>query len=133
MSAFICSSKHINTIVSYGIQKGASAYVAGASGKFYWQSFELDPSLIVNILTNANTRSVNKLLGKKDSISTAKYAAIATAYLSPVQIIKLCDCFDYQASEIDDYDQSAAAEMIRSVRALAIDSLPGYADAHWSI
>lgn len=50
-----------------------------------------------------------------------------------VTIIKQCDCFDYQACENDDYEDSIAAQIIRHIRGRAVRGLPGYDDAPWGI
>jgi len=46
--------------------------------------------------------------------------------LSPLWILKACDCFDYQASETDDYAASIAHKIVMAIRMRAIGRLPGY-------
>ena len=133
MSAFMCSEKHINTIVSYGIKNDATVYPTGQGGRSYWHPFQTDPNLIASILTTANVESVNLRYGKDDVSTKVRFKPVAISRLSAVQIIKLCDCFDYQASEVNNYDQPPAAKIIEAVRARAIDKLPGYAEAVWAI
>lgn len=60
-------------------------------------------------------------------------AMIGVRAISPVQALKACECFDYQACEVEGYDRSKAANLIRCIRGLAIAALPGYADAEWEI
>lgn len=50
-----------------------------------------------------------------------------------IWIIKACNCFDYQACETEDYEQSIAHAMIKSIQSEAIRCLPGYDDAPWDI
>jgi hypothetical protein len=50
-----------------------------------------------------------------------------------VWIIKACNCFDYQACETDDYEQSIAHSIIEAIRNDAINCLPGYDAAPWGI
>lgn len=133
MSAFLCSEKHINVLVSYGAHHDASVYIPGPSGRWFWQSVKLDPTLIANILTTANVEALHVRYGDDHVGSAVKYKPEATSHMSPVSIIKLCDCFNYQASEVKDYEGTPAAKIIDSIRNTAIDHLPGYNDAAWSI
>ena len=48
-------------------------------------------------------------------------------------VIKACHCYDYQSCETDDYEQSLAHKMIRSIEARAISSMPYYEAAPWEI
>ena len=50
-----------------------------------------------------------------------------------VWIIKNCDCFDYQACETDDYEQSIAHGIIEAIRARAVRSFLEYDNAPWGI
>jgi hypothetical protein len=50
-----------------------------------------------------------------------------------VWIIKACDCFDYQACETDDYEQSITHAIIESIRAKAVHSFIEYENAPWGI
>lgn len=133
MSAFICSEKHVNTIVSYAAENDISVYIKAASGQRYWHSVKKDPILIAKILKQANVDSVNHRYNESDKPSRAKYKPEATAFISPIQIVKLCNCFDYQSCEVDDYDDSDAARIINSIRSNAITNIPGYNDAAWAI
>lgn len=133
MSAFLCSEKHINTLVAYGVHNDVSAYILGNAGQKYWQAFRKDPDLIAGILTTANVESVNYRYDEDTVLTDVKYTSVATAHLSPIQIVKLCNCYDYQACEVDDYDDSPAASIVRAIREAAIRNVPGYEDAEWCI
>lgn len=133
MSAFLCSEKHINTLVAYGVQQDISVYIPGSSGQKYWQQIRKDPDLIVGILTTANVESVNYRYDEDTVLAPVKYESVATAFISPIQIVKLCDCFDYQSCEVDDYEDTTAASIIRTIRNNAISRIPGYDEAEWTI
>ena len=49
----------------------------------------------------------------------------------PVQVLKACACYSYQACEHEDWEQSEAFRFIRSLQRRAINALPGYRDAAW--
>jgi hypothetical protein len=50
-----------------------------------------------------------------------------------IWIIKACDCFDYQACETDDYEQSLAFKIITAIRSRAWHSMQAYDAAPWGI
>jgi hypothetical protein len=52
---------------------------------------------------------------------------------TPVEILKLCAGFSYQACETPDWEQSIAYSLIRRIEKAAIDKLPGYDDAPWDM
>jgi hypothetical protein len=55
-------------------------------------------------------------------------------HLTPVQILKLCDCYEYQACETGEaYYQSFAHAIIQAIRGKAWRRLPGYDEAEWTI
>lgn len=53
--------------------------------------------------------------------------------INPVVALKLCDCFDYQANETDDYRQTVAFALVEMIRGTATATLPGYTDAPWGM
>lgn len=50
---------------------------------------------------------------------------------SPVQALKLVDCYEYQSCEHPDWDSSEAKRFCAALRSALIGSLPGYDDAPW--
>jgi hypothetical protein len=53
--------------------------------------------------------------------------------LSPVEVLKAIDCYEYQSCEHPEWDESEAKAFCDSLRSLQIGMLPGYNDAKWSI
>lgn len=47
------------------------------------------------------------------------------------QLLKLCDCLEYQSCERDDWYASAAFRKLNEIRGLLISSLPGYEQGPW--
>lgn len=133
MSAFICTPKHINTIVSYAAHKQVALYLTNESGQRYRVRAERDPELIAECLTKANYDSVNFRYSENTEIPQGEYFPVATAFISPVAIIKLIDCLDYQSCEVSNWEDTDAAKILRTIKGTAIDNLPGYSDAAWSI
>ena len=53
--------------------------------------------------------------------------------LSPVQMIKACNCLAYQSCEHPGWEGSDAKKVVDDMRSAAIARLPGYDEAPWSI
>lgn len=50
-----------------------------------------------------------------------------------VQILKLVQCYEYQAIEWEKYEESTARTICTNITQWAITQLPGWGDAKWSI
>jgi hypothetical protein len=125
MSAFIVSKKHIDTLISS----------MGADKAIYWNderiSFHADKNRIGQELVNQNYRSVNERYQENDAPPVYKFQM---QYPLPgIAIVKACDCYDYQASETEDYKETLACRIIDAIRYAAIRRIPGYDDAAWEI
>lgn len=129
MSAFVVSDNHINTLVTFGKLHRCRVYIGNPTTHL---DFFDQPDLIARILYKANVDSVNYRYREHEPAASFKYKT-AGVYAKPIEIIKACDCFDYQACEVPDYDNTAAAKLIDSVRRAAIRALPGYDGASWGI
>lgn len=100
MSAWLCSEYHINAIVNA---------VAGTEKDF-------------KMLVKENLRSLGARYPGRDFL--AEWKADARVYkfcptapaVSLTQLVKACDCYDYQACETDDYKSTAAAAFVAIVR-----------------
>lgn len=126
MSAFIVSDKHINTLVSYGILNG----VGFRFGETF-SSIAQDPQAAAATLHAANVVSVNR---RYQRCETPDFTFRSVAVLpDAITILKACDCFDYQSCEVDDYDNTIGAAIIRAIRGSAIRSLAGYDRAPWGL
>lgn len=54
--------------------------------------------------------------------------------INPVDVLKACSGFEYQACEHPEWEQSEAKAYIQALRDNAITSLPGYEDSpYWSL
>lgn len=52
---------------------------------------------------------------------------------SPVQVIKACHCFRYQACEDKGWEASEACAFIEELKDNAENALPGYEEAEWGV
>jgi len=58
-------------------------------------------------------------------------ASFAFGGIDPVQVLKTCDCLEYQSCEHPEWEQSDACKFLTMVRHRAVSALPGYDDAKW--
>ena len=129
MSAFICHPDHISNL--------AHALAA----------FDVSPmgaDRLAEILANANAASVgvryrmtpDEAVQDFFGVPLDEYIELCQkaprAYrLGVVDLLKMAQCFDYQACEIDDYDDTQAAALMSRLRSACIARLPGYDAAPW--
>jgi hypothetical protein len=89
------------------------------------------------VLYLENLRSLNHRY--KDSEPDAPFEPrsyvfnLGTQPLSPVEALKACQCYDYQACETDDYERTHAAKLVEQIRSWAISRLAGYDEAKWTV
>jgi len=115
MSAYVVDDDHIDFLVSFAIAARLS---------------NEDPQTLGDRLLAQNTRSVNERYRANDVNPSYRFTQF-TGPMTSVEVLKACDCYDYQACETDDYDQTEAHELIAKIRSEAIRRLAGYSDAKW--
>jgi hypothetical protein len=125
MSAFMCSDDHIIALAAYAVK---SQHVADTLDCLRFH---------VSTLHAENLKSVMYRYEDIDPdtyplpVATGKDLSAADG-LSPVQIIKMCHCLDYQSCEHPEYEHSAACRIIREIIDVASFKLPGYDEAAWA-
>lgn len=130
MSAFVVSKKHIDSLVAFAIR-----HEYGAAPYFYWKG---EPHRIDNpdeagaLLWAENVRSVNYRYTAQTEPEPYVFHW-DTRVLDPLQIIKACNCLDYQSCETPEWKDTRAFAMLDSIRERAIKELPGYDGAQWEI
>lgn len=129
MSAFIVSDKHLQTLINWANQNQVYFYY---NGKHYKSDDVPTLDLLLTVLHRQNVRSVDRRYQEKNVVDSLR-VKLTPVTLSPVEILKACDCYDYQACETEDYHQTFAYDIIRRIRETAITKLPGYSGAKWSI
>ena len=159
MSAFICSQKHIKALAIFATYSGSRVtikprYLAySVSDELVKENLNaLDgqgreeiASYYANLLYQENIKAV-LIRYPNDTLETAPgefdKPPFLTVYVldvqeihryNPVEVLKLCDSYDYQSCEDPEYYQSAAQELIQRIRKEAIRQLPGYEEAEWEI
>ena len=127
MSAFIVSDKHISGMVKSVAYSNRVNY--HWNGKLYNIPNDIDE--LGQKLLDENYRSVNYRYSEVKE--PHQFAMQRVERLSAVQIIKLCDCYNYQACETNDYKDSEAKAIMTAIRERAIRKLAGYSEASWEL
>ena len=159
MSAFICGQNHFKALAIFAAErtggygwahlrvdpryiKGLSHPQAEARGLENLTMPEL-ATLYADTLYRENVRSVrhrypesgrDNLPGPIGDPGFIAIKARDTAHrfpVSPVDVLKMCDCLEYQSCETGDWNDTLACKLLGSIRKAAIRQLPGYDDAPW--
>lgn len=134
MSAFIVHDNHIGAILRWYLTQSNPAYRTRWNGL---QPTILEADSMFTALALENWRSVRYRYGAGDErpapapregIQLAQFAE-----LSPVEVIKACECLDYQSCEHPSYERSDAKRLIDTIKNAAIGELPGYRGAAWEV
>jgi len=108
--------------------------IAGADVADLMSDAELDyPDLLATILYRENVRSVQHRY-PNDSFESPERLMIGRyrrQIADPVQLLKMCQCLDYQSCETTEWEQSTAYKILQSIISAAIGDLPGYREAAW--
>lgn len=137
MSAYIVSHAHIDALLTFAEEQQLSETLG------FKCNLGAEPALsdVGRVLLKENERSVNHLYphdpddAEAESYTFERYTfrADLTAGQRAMTVIKLCESFDYQACETDDYEQSSAAKVIKIIRDRAIAAHPDYESAPWGV
>lgn len=122
MSAYVVSDATIDALVTFAI---------GGT----WRCWDGKPEELGQMLVDENYASVNyRYRGEEGGPHKYSFKFMSSpAKLSPIVILKLCHCYEYQACEHSEWKDSKAHDAIRSIEAKAMRELPGYDDAPWGL
>lgn len=128
MSAFVVSNETVT-----GMLEGAKHFIGHNGLYYYWNDevhyFAGHTKEIGQILVDENYKSVNYRYSEETP--SHQFAVMPIRHLSHVEILKLCDCYTYQACETPDWEESEAYAIVQAIRARVIHTLPGYDEAPW--
>lgn len=122
MSAYIVSDATIDALVTFAI---------GGT----WKAWDGKPQDLGQMLVDENYLSVNyRYRGEEGPAHKYKFHPLTNARKTKaVVILKLCACYEYQACEHPEWEESKARKVIDRIRNKAINELPGYDDAPWGL
>jgi hypothetical protein len=147
MSAYVVDRNHILYLLA-----AATSSAIEPHGKFSWfhdghwhyvRSDESERAAeVANLLWRENIASVSARYPNESRatlpgpcyenfvIEPAEFPA-SFKVINPVQVIKACDCYEYQSCEHEAWKTSEAHAFISALRSAAWRALPGYDDAEW--
>lgn len=128
MSAFLVNDKHIDALLTWAIDTTEYQSPRKLDGMTVYDQ----PDLIGQILIDANYRSLSARYGDKDQPHEYKFKRHHRA-LSPVEVIKACDCLNYQCCEFEEWATTKAYRIMQDIREGAIRKLAGMEEAAWEI
>jgi hypothetical protein len=133
MSAFIVGDNHIGAILRWYLMESHPAY------RPQWRGLEptaREAASMFTALARENWRSVSYRYGyvrRSEPTPVDDLQLTRFAELTPVEVIKACDCLNYQSCEHPTYEQSEAKRLINAIKSAAIGALPGYRAAAWEV
>ncbi len=123
MSAFIVSDRHLDAIVSVAERKGLNPTRLGLTS---YQDLR-------NLLEDANYASVNFRYNGTDRPEYKEYQRIDDYAQEPLQNLKLIQCFDYQACEVNDWIGSKAWIALALITDRLVSDLTQDRSLEWAI
>lgn len=130
MSCFTVTDNHLSAIIGWACRANLNAgWVENPGRHAYRPGMEQEA---VDILHAANVRSVNARY-RLANIPAGAVFQVNAPKLLPVEVIKACDCVEYQCTEWDEFEGSDAQKLLRDIQCAAIRALPGYEAAAWDI
>lgn len=121
MSAFFVGHAHVNALLSF--YKRHCDRHANAD--------ELGKVLLAENVRSLLARYPNHDHSEERDDVTEYRFKLAGAQLTPEDIISMCDCFDYQACETDDYHVTEASDIVERIRRAAYGELTWPRDGMW--
>ena len=147
MSAYIVDREHILYLVTAAVSPNLEPhrtfrwFYNGRWQELSWGDNERAAD-VANILWRENIASVSARYPNESSatlpgpryenfvIEPADFP-VSFETIDPVQVIKACDCYEYQSCEHDAWHKSEAHAFVSTVRSAAWHALPGYQNAAW--
>lgn len=154
MSAFICGPDHFKALAVFAVGKRYGSMRVGPNyfRHDYPPAAQMDgrseadvATFYANILYCENVRSVQSRYSDCEhddlpgpiekpemlTVTNRDLFELGSGMLKAVDILKMCDCLEYQSCETDDYRNTPAFKLLDRIRGAAIHALPGYEDAPW--
>ena len=161
MSAWICSPLHIKALAIFATN--LTGHVFGrhtktADGEWIktqvkefplvYLDFEeaqdlSDATTVARILMTENIKSVCHRYDEEEAkyywqelnvdVSPADKTHFPKLRLTPIQLIKLIHCLNYQSCDHDEWDATLARKILATLEDHLIRTMPGYEEAPWGI
>lgn len=128
MSAYVVNQNHISAIVRWACRNNVVVHFGNPTRSLRaGQEQEM-----AEILLAENVRSVNYRYAENEPPPAISYNPSAPA-MSAIEVIKACQCLEYQSCEHPGWEESPACEILLAIQREAIKHLPGYSEARWHV
>jgi hypothetical protein len=129
MSAFAVHHEHINAIMTLAAFDGQTRDTIRAASEGQIALF--DATRVGRFLLEANRKAVTSHAEPQQPRRYVfrKWQCVP----SPVEILKACQCLDFQCCEHEEWHESPAKRMLDAIMGAVIEALPGYDSAPWAI
>lgn len=128
MSTLLLSENHINTLVTYAAHREVKYFIDGQ-----WNEVNGFECMLADYLLRIN-EDMFKQRYSTDVHTHGQYEPVKNIKsISPVQIIKAAQCYEYNCDDWSLWEQSTAKAFIEALINSATYILPGYDDAQWAI
>lgn len=122
MSAYIVSNYHINALITWAVAHEVYFYERKHKERISINMLNADS--IAAELYSENVRSVNTRYGERTKRKGFVFSRAPSALrLSAKDIVRACDCLDYQSCETDDWTRTKAHAALTAIREAAINQL----------
>lgn len=128
MSAYLVSHDHINALATFA--QLHNVYINHWA--IHWHGKD-HAKEIAEALRAANVASMTDRYNDSEPEPYTFKPYRNVKALTPVQIMKACICFDYQACEVPNYETTLAAAITAAILAQAAREMPGYQEADWDM
>ena len=131
MSVLVLSPEHINALISWANKTNCCDFVTyndetGAPiSRVHFTHYE-DLERAADLIASSNQRAYCERYREEYTPEEYPFFTLLPNQLSPIEIVKLCDCARYNCSE-------EAQDLIQHIREHAISLIPGYSSAPWTI
>jgi len=127
MSSYHVSDTHINALLSWAKSTDTPVHI---NTKRLDLTKPKDFKYVGDILRDCNNASMTERYNDDPKEYTPKVVDVKR--LLPINIVRACDCFGYQACEYKGWETSDGMRIIEQIKYAALTHIDGY-DEVWSI
>ena len=121
MSAYIVNDYHINALVTWAVLNDVRMW---QPRRKCWTPIDLSTAQhVAATLYSENVRSVNYRYGERTKRTGFTYKPVPITHLTAADIIKACQCLDYQSCETPDWHSTEACGYLTSIRNAAVNEM----------
>ena len=136
MSAFIVSDSHLDYLCAALVAYQVSVpWDDGTFRRSHDPRDDADLQAMRDALEAENVTSVNYRyrISPGESVAHRRAVRHVNRPIDPVQVMKACQCLEYQSCEHPGWPDSFAKRVLEFLNSAAINRLPGYDKADWAI